>query len=306
MKASNKQSARYLFLVGKIRVLENELFDSARFNRLMENKNTEDFLNDLSDSRYRDFIIKGNYETGLKNYIYSQYDYFQKNMHDSTVLDIFMIRNDILNYINLIKGLKEDRCYEPGVFKGLWWKEDRLPPFFIKVEERLKKILRSKEINRAEEKMIEKVCVDIINEDYIKSISSSMVLKYWKFTVDIKNLLKNVNHPQEQYYFSGGNIEESFWKKVKISEDMPSKLEVQPYMKKVLNEKDRISWELILRRWLGGIFKEMRKITFGPEPVLSYFLSSIEEIFNLNVIYTGINLKLSTDEVKEKMSLTYV
>lgn len=306
MKVTSKQSSRYLFLVGKVRVLEKELFDFARFNRLIENKNIEDFLNDLSDSRYHNFIIKGEFETGLKSYIYSHYDYFRKNMPDSTVLDIFMIKNDILNYINFFKGLEKDEFYEPGVFKGEWWKGGRLPLFFRKVEERLKKLLRSKEISQAQERMIEKVCVDIINEDYIKSIQSSMVLDYWKCMIDIKNLFKNIVHPQGQYYLAGGNIKESFWREVNVNEDIPPKLEAQSYMKKILEEKNRINRELILRRWLGGLVKEMRKITFGPESVVSYFLSIIEEVMNLRLIYTGINLKYSTAEIKGKLNLSYV
>jgi len=303
---TEKQSSRYLFLVGKIRALEKKLFDSSRFSRLTENKDTKSFLNDLSDSAYHDFIVKENFERGLKKYIHSRYDYFRKNMQDSAVLDIFMIRNDILNYINYHKGLRGDEFYESGVFDSRWWKTNKLPGFFVKVEGRLKKVLGTKGINEAEERLIEKVCMDEVCDRYIKYIPSRMVLEYWRFMLDIKNLLRNVNNPQERYYFSGGNIKESFWKEVKVSEDIPPKLEVQSYMKRILEERNRIKWEPVLKRWMGYLIKEMRKITFGPEPVVSYFLSIIEEAVNLTLIYTGINLELSDSEIKEKLNLAYV
>ena len=66
-----------------------------------------------------------------------------------------------------------------------------------------------------------------------------------------------------------------------------------------------INWELILRRWMGGLIKEMRKITFGPEPVVAYLLSVIEEVFNIRMIYTGINLGLDPAEIRKKLNLGY-
>ncbi len=305
-QSMSKQNSEYLFLMGKIRVLEKDLFDYSKFNRLMENRSVPSFLNDLSDSKYHGFIIKDNFEKGLRNYIYFQYDYFRKNMADTAILDIFMIKNDILNYINYLKDFKKDEFYESGVFKNQWWKVNKLPPFFVKAEYRLKKMLPQQDVANAEERIIEKVCMDVVCEEYLKSIQSNMVLNYWKFMIDIKNLLKNINHPQPRYYFSGGNIKESFWKEIKIGEDMPDKLEAQPYIKEALKENSRIKWELILKQWLGGLIKEMRKITFGPEPIVSYFLSIIEEAVNLNLIYTGIRMNFSAIELKENLNLTYV
>jgi hypothetical protein len=301
-----KNSSQYLFLTGKVRALEKKLFDASKFNRLTEKEKTKSFLNDLADSGHHDFLIHEDFDKGLRNYIYFHYDYFRKNMADSTVLDIFMIKRDILNYINHIKNLKKIEFYEPAVFKHDWCKEKILPSFFLKVEEKLRKMLGPKEISRAGEAIIEYACIEIVQEEFISKLTEGRILDFWKYTIDIKNLLKKINSPQTGYYLKGGNIKQSFWIETKIGEDMPPKVEIQPYIKLIAEEENRMNWEYIIRRWIGSFIKEMRKITFGAEPVVSYLLSIIEESINLRTIYTGIQMGLSPLEIKEKLNLAYV
>lgn len=302
----SSQSPEYLFLTGKIRALEKELFDLPRFSRLMEHKDQKDFIDDLADSRYYQFINNKDFERGLSEYIGYNYSYLKKKMQNSAPLDIFMIRYDILNYINLLKGLEDDSYFEAGVFKTQWWKKDKYPVFFIEAEKRIKRMSGTTDAFGVQEGLIEKVCMDLAYDRLKDSIGSKKVLEYWKYSIDILNLLKNANHPISRHYMGGGNIEETFWKNINVKEEMPGKLTAQSYVKEIMDESNSIMWESKLNRWLGKLIKDMRKMTFGPAPVVSYLLSLIEETKNLKYIHTGINLGMSGESIFEKLNLAYV
>jgi hypothetical protein len=301
-----RPSPRNLFLVGKIRALEKELFDSSRFYRLLENKTETSFINDLSDSRYQKYVAENGFERGLKKYSHYIYVFFRENIDVPAVLDIFMIKRDISNFINYIKGIKAESVYNAGVFSEDWWKKDKMPPFFRRVREKLVKIMEGGDISRTEDRLIEKICLDCLSEEYFRDIKSAMILDYWKYTIDTGNLLRNLNHPQPAYYWSGGNIDERFWENVDVREDIPKKLEVQPYIRDVAVESGYTAWEIRLRKWLSRFLKQMRKISFGNEPILSYFLCLLEEMTNLRLIYTGIRMEMDPRVTRESLNLAYV
>jgi V/A-type H+-transporting ATPase subunit C len=306
MQTAFKPDSSYLFLTGKVKVLEQRLFDFSRFSRLLENENIKNFINDLSDSGYHEFVSHGNFEAGVKEFIYNSYEYLRKKMSDPHVLDIFMIKDEITNYINHLKDFKKEEFYGSGAFKPKWWKIKELPSFFVKAEENIQKKLGPKDIKNANENLIEKMCMDMVWSDYVNGIKSPMIRNYWNYMIDIKNLIKNINGISGGYYFAGGNIKEEFWKEIVIGEDMPPKVEAQPYTKIIAEESDRSNWELLLKQWLGGFVKEMRKITFGPEPVAAYLISLQEEAYNLNLIYTGIQMEMPKLVIQEKLSMSYV
>ncbi|MFH1416379.1 MAG: V-type ATPase subunit [Elusimicrobiota bacterium] len=300
------EESNYLFLTGKVRAMEKELFDLSRYSRLMEHKDTESLVNDLADSPYSGFITAEDFEKGLREFIYDRYDYFRKKMDDSAVLDIFMIKNDILNYMNFEKGIKEEDLYGQGVFKAGWWKEDRQPVFFRKVRERMSKMTRAKDKDVPDENIIEKVCVDIVNETYAGRIKSRFIEGYWSCTIDIKNLFINLYRRNSGIYLSGGSINENFWRDINIEEEIPLKLKAQPYADRLFAEEDRSKWDNITRTWLGRLIRKMRMVSFGPEPVVAYMLSILEEAFNLGMIRTGLNMGLENVRIKEGLSLAYI
>lgn len=293
--------------------MEKGLFNPAMFDRLIENKTVDGLLNDLSDTKYKQFLNlnKEDFSMGLRKYILSIYLDFRKRISLPGILDIFMINEDVINLINYVKNPDLKGIFLPGVFAINWQDEKHWPGLFHTIERKIVKILNGKPLSEAYDNLIEKVCMDIVYEKWVKHIRDVLILNYWNYMIDIKNMLINLNHlgvyhPAPVFYFSGGHIEEGFWKHAKVVENIPDKLKIQPFMKYVLGEKEYISWEEKLARFLGKLLREMRRITFGPAPVVSYFLSSLEEIKNLNLIHTGINLELKKEQLKQRLNLAYV
>ena len=77
-------------------------------------------------------------------------------------------------------------------------------------------------------------------------------------------------------------------------------------MEKGKHIKDKTVWESKLPLFLGGLMKEMRKITFGPEPIISYLLSLKEEVRNIVMIYIGLKMNMDREIIKQQLCTAYV
>ncbi len=295
-----KQNSRIIYLAGQVRVLEKRMISIAEYNRLMENNEPRSFINELSDTSYGRFIEKNGFDDGLDKHLISAYNYFRKNISENTVvLDIFFIKNMVADFKNYLK--KTEKISSTG---------SGLAVFFQKVLKRIYEITgrteEAEDVLNIPDKIIEKALVDTIYEKYVKEIKINSIVKYWRYMVDIKNLLKNINHPAADYYWDGGYIPADFWKVSKITDDVPEKLVIQPYYKKVASESNFVLWEPILKKWLGGLLKDMKKISLSIEPVVSYFLCLMEEMTNLKLIYTGIRMKMSVGEIRKQLNISYI
>ncbi len=301
-----KDRSSYLFLVGKVRFLETQLFRESDLTRFLENSSEEALINDLQNTKYGKLLSDYDFNMALDTYIYQSWLEFKKKVEDSRILDLFMLKRDVLNFINYKKGIDAEKYYAGGVFKLNRDEENPyLPPIFKETEERLAKYSVDKS-ETIPDNLVEKVFMDIVTENYINPLETGLIKNYWQDMVDINNLLKNVNYKKPEYYWAGGKIESSFWEKVRVSEEIPSKISSKKYMKAVGQQSKPTEWELKLHQYLLKYIKSMKKITFGPEAVVAFMLSLFTEVKNLNMIRAGINLGLEKKEIKANLILGYV
>lgn len=306
MLAVAENKSDYLFLVGKIRVLENQMIDRFGFYRLADNSSVEGFLSDLSDSPYKDYVGADDLGYALKEYVYKQYSYLKKKMDSPVYLDLFMMGGDISNIISFIKQADSDAEYVPGIMPVGWWEKEALPEFVKKVQYKLQKISSSTELARVSAAAVESVSSDVICETVIGHVKNQRIRDYWGKLIDIKNYFLNRNGTSESNYLAGGSISKNFWKKLDLSGEIPAKLAAQPFFRTFEKTGNIAEAESAARKYMGTLIKEMRKTPFGPEPLTAYLLGIIEETANLMHIYTGISMGFEPNEIKEGVNLAYV
>ena len=96
----------------------------SRFSHLLENKDADGFFSDLSDTKYKQFITGGDFSIGLEGYVLSVYRYFKKKITDTRALDIFMIKEDALNFIGYASGGVKKDFFRSSVLKEGWWDKE--------------------------------------------------------------------------------------------------------------------------------------------------------------------------------------
>ncbi|MBN2407678.1 MAG: V-type ATPase subunit [Elusimicrobia bacterium] len=294
----------YLFLFGAVKVYETRLLGRAEFSRLAENRKEEELVEDLYNTKYKAFIKAGRLVEGLNDYLYLAYSYFKKKVKCG-VFDIFFFHEDILSFINYIRETEKNGNYRSYVFGQKWWNEGELPEFFRTVQKKIAEFASTKDIKEASDMLLEKIAMELVYERSVKRVKGNRIRDYWKYMIDIKNLLRNING-QNPYYIKGGNIDGSYWKRCNVRENVPDKIKVQPYMKYVLSEKDMDRWEQKLMKFLGRLVADMRKTAFGPEAAVAYLLSVKEEIRNINTVYTGIKMGMDKETIEEGLNLAYI
>lgn len=300
---SVKSKSRDLYAVGRIRALEKELFDQGRFSRLAENNSTESFTADLSDTKYAPYLKEVGISRGLDEYFQDAYLFIRDNSSHPEIVELFHFRRDIMNYLNSVKEIEDQGAYSPGILKEGWWKMEKLPPIFREVESELKKSYPTPA--EAPDNFIEKTAMDAALRNFSLKDSGKRIQKFYSDYIDIRNLLMNLFNP-EAFYWTGGSISEKEWDDISISKEIPHKLASRSFIKFVSGHKDHFGWEVILSRWLSSRIRDMRLITFGPEPAAAYYLSLREEINNLRTLLTGILTGAAPDDIKERLNLEYL
>lgn len=287
---------RQLYLTGKIRVYETRLLGRGEFARFLENKLPDNFLRELKDTPYGDYLQEADLDSATVQYIEDIYRYFRKDMGDEAVmLDAFMLKKKVAGYIENIK----DKQREQG--------EKRIFSISSSDPEIVKKARKNLQgSGNLSDREIEKAFMDAADDAYIKKFSSHKLKKLWEDYIDIKNFLNNLRHIERGFYFKGGYIKPSFWEAVDCRQEIPDKLQARPFMKALAREENPEKYELKLRRWLGGVFKGLRKITFGPEPVCAFLLTLMSEVENLTTVYAGLKMGMAPERIEENLYYSHV
>ncbi len=294
---------RGLYATGRIRALERYLIDGAGFGRLAENPSRRELLEDLSDTPYAPYVKENGLEEGFELFLHSVFEFLEKNIEVPEALFLFYIRTDITNFINRVRGENAPEKMREGVFTAREWGREKYPGFFRLVPERVLREYPS--LDESPDAFLEKVSLDYAFREFYPPVSGTAVAEYFRDRTDIDNLLLNLLH-EKPFYRAGGRITEKEWGRIDPKKSVPPKLGARGFMKAVEHEKDYGVWEDLLKGWLGSRLRDMRKVTFGIEPPLGYFLSITEEVRNLRAVLAGIDASESPDRIRERISAGYV
>jgi V/A-type H+-transporting ATPase subunit C len=110
-KAAEETS--YGFAIGRLRALETQLLDRARYERLVRQPDGNGMRAVLSDTRYGALVEEtGGLEPALRRASEENFAFFEQYCEDKWVLDLFRLRADVHNLKVLVKSRLEER--EPG------------------------------------------------------------------------------------------------------------------------------------------------------------------------------------------------
>jgi len=242
--------SNYLFTCAELTSREFEFLDNLKLERLVNSKNTDEFLKVLQETVYSSNIALINDESNLDNFILKYYkemvDFLVERLeinHFSIIYLLFI--EEYLNDFKLIlKSLLLNNINLENLFIPLTFSYENLMEFMKKespslINEKdiffqkiiselfnIKTIAMSEE-NYKQENIInfrkieisfEKKFIEILLEE-IKKIKSQMLLDYFKHWIDIQNIknMNRVKYSEENlkyldYLYPGGFIDINLFK----------------------------------------------------------------------------------------------
>lgn len=331
-----KSDIRYAYSTGRIRVLETQLLSPLKVEKMIESPSVSDALIYLEDTAYDDTVGElkepEKYNELVTQDKHISFDLMEHLIYDFEVKQLFRIQFDFHNIkVSLKKRLSEKEisdilsnfgtvpvtdvktAFETENFNAL--------PDFMRetigealAHHYIKKSLKSMEflIDKLEYKhhllLSQKTRIPFLI-DYIKmkidliNISTLLRIKYFDTEDNTKDVL-----------IDGGNLSTSFFLLLtgESLEMLPSFFRNNPYysllevgIKKIIEKGSFSAFDRECENFIMRYMKLTRYVTFGVEPVVAYFVSREQDINILKMILVGKINEIPTEEMRERIPITF-
>ncbi len=324
--------------VARLRVMEKRLLDKVRIERLIDSETPQEALRILQETAYGESISNTKsvheYEKFLKEELRNLY----KNMYiispEKSVVNIMALKYDYHNIKVLIKEKFLDKDFSFMIIPCGTIPIDVLKVSITTGDLKALNSIMGEGILRVENefsKSKDSQVIDIILdkcmfEDMLTRASEmniDFISQYVKQSIDITNIKtmlrvkKQKKDPKflETVLLKGGTIEESILlyglndtleafiakiSKTAYSEVLSSILEGYS-SKEDISALDRLFDDYIMNH-----AKEIKRINFGPEPIIAYILARETEIKVIRIIIVGKINNVPTDVIRERVRELYV
>lgn len=315
--------SRYAYAVGVIRSKEATLFRKTQWERLLQATSETDLLTSLLDTPYS-VIKESTMDSVLRCANVHNWSLFSHLIIEPYIKNFFVVERDYHNLKVLFREEFFSAKISPFLEDGIYKKEE------------LRKLIQGKEhkvegiiVEAAEKAFIEAIekkdpflidtVVDrfLIKEKLYLAQKSSFLLKLIKYQIDCENIRNfiRLKYFQEENIFEKvfheeGSLSFKFFKDI-LYEPIETtgtviKKNNYPFIEEgiaYLQEKNSfLRLERLLKEYILKWLLTPRYLTFGYEPVVSYFLFKKTEIENLKRINEGIKANLPKEEIKESIA----
>ena len=330
----NIKDTDYLYTTGRVRVLERELLNRERLERMLEAKNTEDALKVLGDCGYQDFLKSSdsNLESALSAVRRHTFDAFSSFLPDARIVDLFKIKYDYHNIKTILKAdatqvradmlLSDTGRIAPDRLQSFIHEGTvgNIPDFLRKAIEQARSVLaRTSDPQLADFELDRSMF-----EEYAalaKETGSRFIEGYVRLLTDSANLRTYVRAGRlhRGYDFlrlaliPGGNIPIS-----RLLEDTDGEALTRIYRSsllftaaeaglgairggKKLSEIDRLCDNAVT-----AYLRSARQVPFGEQPVIAFLHAREAEQTAVRTVMAGRAALLSQDAIRERLRETYV
>jgi len=333
----DKSESRFLYSVGRVRSLENRLLDRDILRDLIEAPSLKDIFNELRDTEYGEDVVETeenlDFERLLSLATRSLIDLVDSFFPDPELTDLFVYPFDIQNLKMLLKadlaGLPEPKDLFPlGRFPlpllGRLAREGSstdLPPWVVNavagVREMWKKIPKLRIVDAILDRALVETQLRIAEE-----AQRPVLVAFFRHNIDTANvetfirirITERSREQFEQFFFPGGELQLGFYKNIwetsirelgRIFENTPYHNMVVKSLEEYYTEGSLTMIEVEKARLLMEQLAPARYITFGPEPVLAYFVTRLYEIRILRLIMVSRKNNLPVQELQKRVMEYY-
>ncbi len=310
---------RYAYAVGVVRSLEVKFLRKNHWGRLIDSKNEEDIFSVLSDTPYIT-LRKHTVEQTLEEAENENEDLFKRMILDEKIIEFFVLDIDYYN----LKVLLREEIFNTSLKKK---EGGRYSP------EEIKKALKGEKVKMNNTFLyavaegfvtgVEKkdpLFIDLTVDKFLfkekKEIARSYsflssFLKIYLDTENIRNFMRfYISENKEiipNVILEGGIMEKEFFVKAKDDslENFITQISKKGYgfIQDAIfyfdKTKSFLKLEKEIKKFLNHWLWKTRYLTFGYEPIITYYLYKREEIKSIRKITIGIKANLPKEEIKE-------
>lgn len=330
------ENIQYSFVIGKIRAREASLFDRNRYEQFIAAEDGEILSKNLANSPYAEFQ-KSTIEEVLNESRIENIQFLKKYCIDRTILDVFMLREDMHNLKLLLKTeivkisgseyfissfgtipvaiLKEMiQIYLAKEETGFW--RLRIPEF---IKKGIAQAISVFEITNDPTLVDVEIDKSALSHIFTLAQISEFLKTFYQQKIDLENIrtfLRIMIFKEESSLFSqafipGGLYKLSYFKELPTdsADAVIERFSFTPYrfvvndgVQYLMNNHSFLRFERLASEHLLLYLRRARYLTFGFEPLIGYFLYKENEIRNLSKIYHGIISKANKDLIRESIA----
>jgi len=336
----------WCYLSGRVNILECYLLNQKFFERLVLSEKLDDVLINLNNTPLKSYFTQVKhlyeFETLLDDYYYSRLYEIRSLSPDSTICDLFLIKNDVLNLKKFIKakilGTSIDKYFKGTIDKDRWddvWqgKSTSLPEVFKESISFVKTV-----INTVQKERLPFVIDLIFDGAYLRHIAYifnkmdvGIIRRYLKTYQLLKGfeiirrtmVLRIETNLLNKYFLEGFGKEHIFRKLISNSEWTGEKTLSEAFVRAYCNTplleqyfiqmlslnlfpKISFRYEVLSDNYLLDMLCPVKYIPFGSERVFGYLCGLTTEVFNLKLVLGGKVYGIGNNLLKERLRKTYV
>lgn len=331
-----KPDIRYAYHTGRVRAMETKLLKSSQIENMITSSSINDTLLYLEDTAYDETIGElregEDYEIFVKKEKEASFNLSEKLIIDTEVKKMLRITYDFLNIKVMLKGRFTEKDTSKMVNEfGTVPAEDLKQSFetenFTHLPEFSKEVIGEAMAYHHMEKSLKSIefLIDRYEFNYLLSLArktkNPFLIEYIKMNIDLINIstLLRVIHFKsedelEEILIEGGNLSTSFLLNLKgeTLDSLPSFFLNTPYtsciqkgIKKIIEDGSFTIFDRERDNHLINYIKLAKNVTFGVEPVFSYFIARKYDLNIIKMILVGKMYDIPVEKIKERITITF-
>lgn len=321
----------YGFAIGNLRAKENRLLKNSDLIQLAGASSVEQLSSMLRDKGYTTDSLTADVPELLRVSASKLWEYLNEISPDDEIFRPFLLENDFHNLKAALKALvrnqKPDNYFllpatvDTTVIKNavLERKFEILPEFMQAAAEHACEILLSSGDSQLCDALLDKACMDtqlcLVNQkDYSCKLCREIINKTITFK-NIKAALRCAKTKKSGAFIDQTLADTAFPSKSALkTAALNGEDEVLELLQSCGSElysaaqsykKSPSCFERFCEDAVMEIAKKAKRVTFGFEPIIGYYMARTAEIKNIRIIYSGIKTGQQEEKITERLRALY-
>jgi V/A-type H+-transporting ATPase subunit C len=331
-----KPDIRYAYHTGRVRALETKLLNPSQIENMLTASSINDTLLYLEDTAYDETIGElrksEDYEICVNKEKEAALDLSEKLIIDKEVKKLLRITYDFLNIKAMLKGRFTEKdtfgmLSEFGTIPAEELNQSFQSENFSHLPEFSREVIGEAMAYYHMEKSLKSIefLIDRYEFKYLLSLvrktKNPFLVEYIKMNIDLINistLLRIIYFKSgdelEEILIEDGNLSTSFLLDLKGEslDSLPSFFRNTPYtsciqkgIKKINKDGSFTVFDRERDNHLINYIKLARNVTFGVEPVFSYFMARKYDLNNIKMILVGKMYDIPVEKIRERLTITF-
>lgn len=314
----------YAYAVSSVHSMENELLQKSFFNQLIDTPDLKSALNLLSD---KGFLSDKDISSALQLKMKEMWEYLMSIAPDKKELEFLIVKNDFHNLKVCLKAMitnKKDNMpfiypciYEPEeMFAALKDSEfDKMPEFLREYAKKAYEIITTTSDGQLMDLYIDKNALITMNimAEKSKNLLATEISKLMTVFSDIKIALRASKGQKSDVFYEYAfvpceDIDISILKNASLkgSDEVFQYIEATPFSYLCEYKNKMALLEKRCEDEITALLNKSRLVSFGMEPLISYYFAYETRIKNLRIILGSKRVGADNSIISERIRDIYV